>query len=87
MLTIVYKKRTINGNEGGFMKVINNDYDMNSSHVVNAMGFQIAKNLGTVQNYFNIGKKGFRYDYSKLEIVVQPVLIKTNNFCYYQIQY
>ena len=65
------------------MKVINNDYDMNSSHIVKAMGFQIAKKLGTVQNYFNIGKKGFKYNYSKLAIVVQPVRSKTNDY-YYQ---
>ena len=63
--------------------MINNDYDMNSFHAVKAMGFQIAKNLGTVQNYFNIGKKGFEYNYSKLAIVVQPVRSKTNN-CHYQ---
>lgn len=66
------------------MDVTNNDYDMNSFHVVRAMGFRIAKNLGTVQNYFNIGKTGFKYNYSNLAIVVQPVLSKTNDGYYYQ---
>lgn len=62
--------------------MINNDYDMNSFHAVKAMGYQIAENLGTVLNYFNIGKKGFEYNYSKLAIVVHPVRSKMNNYHY-----